>query len=234
MNLEHFHDFEKWLVTFMQFSILVPMVVVWRRRKHFSRPVEMLSWYVYISAFFALGARLSAIYLHNNLFFLIGFNVTKMLLLAAVYQLVITGPRARRVLAVATLVAFGIVVASLTLDTARTVTVSRVVQCALLAGFALAYLEQGLNCSAKYKFSQDPIWLLSVGQLIYSAATVSAFSIDFVTLFQQSVFNEISILSFSLASLVFNYFLTLAFLRATPGMPVLDAVTGTESRLITS
>ena len=234
MSLDQFHAIVARLVTVMQFSILVPMAVVWWRRRNFSPPVEVLSWYVYISAFSALGARLSAIYLHNNLYFLIGFNVSKVLLLAAVYRLVLTGPRTRRVLAVATLVALGIVVASFALDTARTVTVSRVVQCAVLAGFALAYLEQGLNRGSGHKFSRDPIWLLSLGQLIYSAATVSAFSIEFVTLFKGTIFNEFSALSFSLASLAFNYFLTLAFLRATPAMPALAPVASVESQLIAS
>ena len=234
MSLEQFHSCLGWLITFMQFSILVPMVVVWWRQQHFSPAVKMLSWYVYLSAFFALSARLSAIYLHNNLFFLIGFNVTKVLLFAAVYRLVLTGPRIRRVLAIATLVALGIVAASFALDTARTVTVSRVVQCAMLAGFALAYLEQGLNRGGTYKFTHDPIWLLSVGQLIYSATTVSAFSVEFVTLFNGDIFNNISSLSFSIAGLVFNYFLTLAFLRATPNVPASAAITAAKGRLVAS
>ena len=89
-----------------------------------------------------------------------------MLLLAAVYRLVLTEPRTHRMLAAAMVVAPGIVVASFALDTARTVTVSRVVQCALLAGFALVYLEQELNRGGNHKFSHDPIWLLSLGQLI--------------------------------------------------------------------
>ncbi|MBU6122758.1 hypothetical protein [Hymenobacter siberiensis] len=222
-----------WLVTFMQFSILVPMVVVWWRRQHFSPAVKVLSWYVYISAFFALGARLSGIYLHNNLFFLIGFNVTKVLLFAAIYRMVLTAPRMRRVLAVATLVALGIVAASFALDTARTVTVSRVVQCAVLAGFALVYMEQGLNRIGNYKFSHDPIWLLSVGQLIYSATTVTAFSIGFVALFRGDIFDKMSALSFSIGGLALNYFLTLAFLRAKPDVPAPAAVAG-RSRLVSS
>lgn len=231
MIFEHFDRFMKGLVTFMQFSILVPMVVVWWRRRHFSPSVKVLSLYVYLSAFFALGARLSAIYLHNNLFFLVGFNVTKVLLLAAVYQLVLTGPRTRRVLAVATLVALGIMAASFAFGTAQAVTVSRVVQCALLAGFALVYLEQGLNRTDNQKFSHDPIWLMSVAQLIYSATTVSTFSIEIFNMVNVSIFSHISAFAFSLASLSFNYFLTLAFLRATPGVPVPAAVVSGRSQV---
>ena len=234
MVSEQFQAIVMRLVTVMQFSILVPMVVVWWRQRHFSPPVKVLSWYVYISAFFALGARLSAIYLHNNLFFVIGFNVSKVLLLAAVYRLVLTGPRMRRVLAGATVVAFGITAASFALGTAQAVTVSRVVQCALLAGFALAYLEQGLNRSNHHRFSHDPIWLLSLGQLIYSATTVSAFSIEIVTLFKNPLFSQFTAISFSLASLVFNCFLTLAFLRATPEVPAPAAVAESRSQLIPS
>ena len=109
---------------------------------------------------------LSNTYLHNSPCFLIGFNVAKVLLLAAMCRLVLTGPRTRRVLAAAVVVALGIVVASFALDTARTVTVSRVVQCVLLAGFALVYLEQELNRGSNHKFSYNPIWLLSLGRLI--------------------------------------------------------------------
>ncbi|MBH8567698.1 hypothetical protein KB206_02305 [Microvirga sp. STS02] len=234
MSFEQFDALVFELVTVMQFSILVPMVVVWARRRNFSPPVKVLSLYVYISAFFALSARLSAIYLHNNLLFLIGFNVAKVLLLVAVYRLVLTAPRTRRLLAIATLAGLGIVAASFVLGLPRAVTVSRVVQCALLAGFALAYLEQGLNRTDNRRFNGDPIWLLSVGQLIYSAATVSTFSIEIVTLFKGSIFNTFSALSFSLASLVFNYFLTLAFLRATPGVPPRLVAPNVESRLVAS
>lgn len=230
MHFEHLDAFMMSLTTFMQLSIVVPMVVVWWRRRHFSPSVKVLSLYVYLSAFFALGARLSAIYLHNNLLFLIGFNVGKVLLLAAVYRLVLTGPRMRRVLAVATLAALGIVAASFAFDTAKAVTVSRVVQCAVLAGFALAYLEQRLNRTDAQTFSHDPIWLMSVAQLVYSATTVSAFSIEIFTLSRPSIFSNISGFSFITASLFFNYLLTLAFLRATPDVTVPVAVASVRSQ----
>lgn len=221
-------------MTFMQFSILVPMVVVWRRRRHFSPPVQVLSWYVYISAFFALGARLSAIYLHNNLFFIIGFNVAKVLLFVAVYRLVLIGQRTRRVLAITTLVALGTVAASLALSLGHAMAVSRVVQCTLLAGFALMYLEQKLNQFSEQRFSNDPIWLLGVGQLIYSAATVSGFSLEILFPFNETIITYFSMLSTSLASLVFNCFITVAFLRATPGALVPVAVPDSKSQLVIS
>lgn len=234
MEIAQFHVLASWLMTFMQFSILVPMVVVWRRWAHFSPPVKQLSWYVYISAFFALSARLSAIYLHNNLYFLIGFNVIKMLLFAAVYRLVLTSPRMRRVLTVATVVAFSTVAGAFAFGAAQTLTISRVVQCALLAGFALVYLEQLLKNANNKKLNQDTMGLLSLGQLIYSATTVSVFSLDIMA---QSAWPGVHLFCDAflvIAGLAFNYFLTLAFLRATPEIPASNPTATAKGRLVTS
>ncbi|GAB3869324.1 hypothetical protein GCM10028824_16080 [Hymenobacter segetis] len=221
-------------MTFMQLSILVPMVVVWQRRKHFPPPVKLLSWYVYISAFFVISARLAAIYLHNNLYFLTGFNVTKMLLFAAVYRLVLTSPRMRRVLTIATVVALCTVAGALAFGAAQALPVSRVVQCALLAGFALAYLEQLLNRADNRRLSQDSLGLLSLGQLIYSATTVSVFSLEVAIQDSWPVFHLFSDIFMASAGLALNYFLTLAFLRATPDIPAPAAVAVAGGRLVVS
>ncbi|MGY3089523.1 hypothetical protein ACVWYF_002571 [Hymenobacter sp. UYAg731] len=234
MEIAQVHVLTSWFMTLMQLSILVPMVVVWRRRAHFPPPVRLLSWYVYISAFFVITARLSAIYLHNNLYFLIGFNVTKMLLFAAVYRQVLTSPRMRRVLAIATIAALGTVAGTFALGAAQALAVSRVAQCALLAGFALAYLEQLLNRADNRRLSQDPLGLLSLGQLIYSATTVSVCSLDIVTQSYMPVIHLFSDVFLASAGLAFNYFLTMAFLRATPDTPVPIAVAAAKNRLVTS
>jgi hypothetical protein len=232
MEFAQVHVLTSWLMTFMQFSIVVPMVVVWQRQTHFSPPVKLLSWYVYLSAFFVISARLAAVYLHNNLYFLIGFNVTKMLLFAAVYRLVITSPRMRRVLNIATVVALGTVAGTLAFGAAQALPVSRVVQCALLTGFALAYLEQLLNRTDNKKLSHDPLGLLSLGQLLYSATTVSVCSLDIVSQDSWLVIHLFSDTFLASAGLAFNYFLTLAFLRATPDIPAAVAVA--DGRLVVS
>ncbi|GAB3857034.1 hypothetical protein GCM10028822_30110 [Hymenobacter terrigena] len=231
MTIAQAYDLSDWLLTVMQLSILVPMGVVWWRKAQFSPPVKRLSWYVYISVFFVVTTRLSAFYLHNNLYFITGFNVSKMLLFAAVYRLVLTERWMRQALAVGTVIAISTVLASFAMGAAQAVTVSRVMQCALLAAFALAYIEQRLHQVDSRKLRNDPMWLLGLGQLIYSATTVSAFSIDIVFNFYLPLLNAISSLCCSVAALVFNYFLTLAFLRAAPDIPAPTAAAIAETRL---
>ncbi len=203
------------LMYIMQASILVPMVVVWFRWRHFSAPVRLLSWYVYLSLIgSALGNLLTKV-MSNNYPGTIFFNTGKIVLFGAVYHQLLSLPRWRRLVLIstgATLV--GIVcfwsteLSGLYLMSA----ISRVAQCALLAGFAIIYLEQTLNRSVPIQGSADPFWLLSVGQLVYSAATVTAFSLDYLSLTEtDQIYKYILI---ALAGLVFNFFLTLAFIRA--------------------
>ncbi len=207
------------LVYVMQASTVVPMTVVWWRRKHFSPPIKLLSWYVYLSLASSAGAYLLyPAYLPTNYCFIVGFNLGKTVLFGAVYYQVLTLASTRRMVLWLTLAGIAMVVGvigfsfSISLVAAS---VSRVTQCALLAGFALLYLEQTLNGPATRRPTHDPLWLLSVGQLLYSAGTVTAFSTD---LMPASEFNFYVKFSFvSVSGLVFNYFLTLAFLRAKPG-----------------
>ncbi|WP_310394236.1 hypothetical protein [Hymenobacter sp.] len=199
----------------MQLSILVPMLVVWRRWRHFSPPVKLLSWYVYLSAAAAIGARL--LYPHyfaTNYGFLVGFNLGKVALFGAVYHQVLAPGPGRRVVAVATVatLAGGVIAAAHDFELA--VTISRVAQCAVLAGFALAYLNELLNHASARPVAQDPLWLLSVGQLLYSAGVITAFSLDYLS--ATEIDNYVKFSFASISGLVFNYFLTLAFLRADP------------------
>ena len=199
----------------MQVSVLVPMVIVWRRRQ-FPTPVKILSWYVYLSAFCALSAKLGAIYLHHNLFFLIGFNVGKVLLFAAVYSLAM--PTWKRVLKWTTILGLVIVGSTMQYDMILALNVARVVQCALLAGFALLYMDFSLTHADAPPGSQNPYWLLSVGQLVYSAGTVTGFSLDWIGQYSP-FFMQLEMICVALSGFVFNYFLTLAFLRAKPEEP---------------
>lgn len=201
----------------MQVSILVPMIIVWRRRRQFPAPIKTLSWYVYLSAFGALSAKLGAIYLHHNLFFLTGFNVGKILLFAAVYSLAM--PAWKRVLEWTTILGLVIIGSTMLYDMTLAINVARVVQCALLAGFALLYMDFSLTHTAAAPGSQNPYWLLSVGQLVYSAGTVTGFSFDWID--QYSPFYvHLEMICVALSGLVFNYFLTLAFLRAKLEAPI--------------
>ena len=199
----------------MQASILIPMAVVWRQRRHFSPAVRLLSWYVYLSLGCVLALQLYPRYLPNNYGFLVAFNAGKIALFGVVYHRVLRG-RARQVVVAATGAALVAALAAVAYNLSAAVAIVRVVQCAVLAGFALLYLEQRLGNPGARPATRDPLWLLSVGQLLYSAGTVTAFSF---TTHVGATKHEIAVkfLFVSISGLVFNCFLTLAFLRARTG-----------------
>ena len=207
-----------WLLTAMQASIVLPMVVVWWRWKHFSAPVRRLSWYVYLSLFSAVGAR----FFHignppSNFAYLIAFNCGKLALVGAVYYQVLARPGVRQLVLALTGVGLLAVLLILYFDANLAVTVSRIAQGTLLAGFALLYLEQYSAQPAAGAATRDPLCLLSIGQLLFSALTVTAFSLAYLD--QSAEAGEFKYLFLSLGGLVFNWFLTLAFLRATRPVP---------------
>jgi len=206
--------FSDWLMYAMQASILIPMAVVWRQRRHFSPAVRLLSWYVYLSLTSVLLLQLYPRYLPSNYAILVAFNMGRIALFGAVYHHVLRG-RARQVVAAATAAALVAALAAVAYNLSAAVAIVRVVQCAVLAGFALLYLEQRLARPA----ARDPLWLLSVGQLLYSAGTVTAFSF---TTHAGVTRHDITVkfLFVSISGLVFNYFLTLAFLRAQASQAV--------------
>ena len=211
------------LETIMQASILVPMLVVWLRKRTFPPAVKVLSWYVYLSALCTLSNRF--IIMDDNSLVIISFNTGKIALFGAVYFLILESVRMRRFVLGTTLAAVAVCV-GLTLtglfnhSTDLAVVVSRVMQSAVLAAFALVYLEQMLGHSNTISLSRDPIWLLSVGQLLYSAGTVTAFSLDYLSKTQYD--QAPKWIFISVIGIIFNVFLTLAFLRAktAPQRPV--------------
>jgi hypothetical protein len=201
----------RWSELLMQVSILVPMAVVWKRKKEFPAPIRLLSWYVYLSIGCVIAAKMAAFYFRNNLLLVPAFNGGKVLLFAAVYAQILPSGRVRRVLLQATLVALLIVVSSVFYNWKIAGNIARMMQCTLLAGFALAYLEQELNNPAPRRGFQDPIWLLSVGQLLYSGGSI----VGNLDTFTDKVLNSWALFfCLIISGLIFNYFLTLVFLRA--------------------
>ena len=204
-----------WLLLFMQTSIVVPMAVVWwRRRRFFSPAIKLLSWYVYLSAFcVVVVVNYEELGLPSNFGFLAGFNIGKMGLFAAVYYTVLKSAKMRKYIAV---IATAAVLASVAIfahsGTMDSVDFIRVTQCAVLACFAMIYLEHSLTKVSTRLLTHDPLWMLSVGQLLYSAGTVTVFSLDYMHTSQLHRLLKFSLVSIS--GLVFNTFLTLAFLRA--------------------
>ena len=213
MTNEKFDSFAIGLMTVMQVSIVVPMVVVWCRKRHFSAAVRRLSLYVYISAFFVVVMKvLYPAYIPDNYWLLMGFNCSKIVLFGLVYHQVLRSERVRRLVAIGTGVAVMGILAVFLADNWLGVSVSRIVQCALLAAFAIAYLEQTLTTPPVRSVWQSPMGLLSVGQLLYSAGTVTAFSLEYLTLTIHD--QSCRVLVIAVVGMAFNGFLTLAFLRA--------------------
>lgn len=202
----------KWFETFMHLSILVPMIVSWQRRKHFPAPIKLAGKYVYLSAISVIIGKLAAHYFHNNHLVIVGFNVGKLLLFAAVYAQVLTPTRWYWLLRRVTVIVLCLVAGLLFYDWRLAFTVARMAQVTLLAGYALAYLDQSLNADVVRFNRADPLWLLSVGNLFCAACSITAYNID---LFEIGEYNgAASFVFISCASLIFNLFLTLAMLRS--------------------
>ena len=201
------------LLYLMQASILIPMAVVWWRRQHFSRPVKLLSWYVYLSLvssvladFFRYGTPPS------NHLYLIGFNCGKLALIGAVYYLALPNVKLRRLIPVLVVAVLAGVLLVTQQDTNLAISASRIAQFTLLAACAILYLDKFLDRSTGVALSRDPLSLLSIGHLIFTAGTITAISLQYLALTKQEEYPQIIALSAN--GLVFNCFLTLAFLRA--------------------
>lgn len=212
----------------MQISVVVPMLVVWRRRQYFTPEVRLLSWYVYLSALSS-----SLLWLLDFLYYqfhidnvnwgvLLSFNDCKILLFALVYAKNFEGGRARwAVLLIAVVaVAMGFLVwpASFLVVSPNLeihLLYARVAQSVVLAGFSLVYMERFARLCYPCEPMQDPLYLLSIGQLLYSAGTVPTFCYALFAMDTRS--HTLSIMTFlGIMGLAFNYLLTLAFLRAQP------------------
>lgn len=195
----------------MQVSIVVPMLVAWRRWPQLPAAVRLLGAYCVLSAVCSVGGQTWARWLPNNYGFVVGFNVGKTVLLGLMYYRTLTNRLVRRLVPATTLAMLLLVAAVGIYSMDRAVDISRILQCALLAGFALAYLEQELH-QPRLPVARNPIWLLSVGQLLYAAITVSAFSLDYLSrTVEDQTYKYIFV---ALGGIVFNLFLTLAFARA--------------------
>ncbi|MDO7874283.1 hypothetical protein Q5H93_06025 [Hymenobacter sp. ASUV-10] len=202
----------------MQVSIIVPMVVSWRRWSQLSPLMRLLSSYVYLSALSVVAARWAEWTHHSNLLYLMAFNAGKIILFTAVYFQVLQLRWLRWLfVGLATVGLLAGVYVGLRQEMGLMMTYFRTLQCGLLAALALAYLEQLSREPPRERLRSNPMFLLSVGQLIYSAGTVVFFSLDFT---RASVAqNKIYFGVVAISGLIFNTLLTMAFLRARPDGP---------------
>lgn len=205
-----------WLFVIMQASILVPMVVVWQRGKRLSSVMRLASWYVYVSAGSVLVGKLVLHFFHNNHLAIVGFNVIKLLLIAAVYRRVLAATRWTELLRIATLATLCGIAGLLLYDWPTAYTMARISQTTILAAYALLYLDQHLNMASGRDADglRSPVWLLSVGLLLSTAFMITASSLTLADLRLYNVSINAVFIIFS--NMLFNYFLTLALLRSRP------------------
>lgn len=215
----------------MHFSILIPMAVTWLRYRSFSAPVRLVSKYVYLSAISVIIGKLAAYYFHNNLLVLVGFNIGKLLLFTAVYAQTLALTRWHRLLRVSAMLALCIAAGLLFYDWRIAANAARLMQVTLLAGYALVYLDQALHPANTVFNTHNPIWLLSVANLLYAACAVTAANIG---LFTPAAMDIYSFVFISCASLIFNGLLTLALLRAQPDEAALPEAPASASTTLAS
>ena len=203
------------LMLLMQVSVLIPLLVCWRRWPALPVPLRWLGWYFPLSiAGTAAGRGLAYAYrlgYHvTNHPPITAFNVGKTLLLGLVLRQVLRDQGARRI--TEALLGLGLAVVGagfVWLPSMQEVTLARLAQCVVLAVVALAYLEQ-LSRHPDEALADDPYFWLSMGQLAYSAATTVAIGLSEAD--ESPAVMEIYILLIAAAGLFQNFTLTKAYL----------------------
>ncbi|MBO2009376.1 hypothetical protein [Hymenobacter negativus] len=212
-----------WLFAFMHASILAPMVVVWQRWQRLSAPMRLASWYVYVSGGSVIAGYLVQYFFHNNHLVIVGFNIGKLLLFAAVYRQVLAPTRWTELLRIALFGSLCGVGGLLLYDWPMAFTAARICQTTILTAYALLYLDQNLNAIPRRAAngSYSPIWLLSIGLLLGTAFTITASSL---TLFDLTHYHiSINAVFIIFSNTIFNGFLTLALLRSQADEVTLSA-----------
>ncbi|OUJ73283.1 hypothetical protein [Hymenobacter crusticola] len=197
-----------------QLSVLVPLAIAWRRRVFFTPAVRVLSGYVYLSLFTSLALQIGRHVLHLNNPVQHLYTLLKTLLFGRMYYLALRRPWHRQLVYWLTLgfIGFAALDAFYLEGLTRYNSYGRAVQSLLLIGFAMLYFEQMLRELRVSRLEQDPLFLASVGLVIYSAGTGMLFvlinnfneSLSILTLAFDSVF---------LLNIAFNVLLSFAFLR---------------------
>jgi hypothetical protein len=200
-----------------QLSILVPMVVVWRRKALLAPPVRVLSWYVYLSLASSLALNIGRFLYHANNPVQHLYTLLKTLLFGWLYYVALHRISQRRLVAWLTVgfAGFALLDATYLEGLNRFNSYGRAVQSLLLIGFGLLYFEQVLRELRSARLERDPLFLVSAGLILYSAGTGMLFVLT------NSYTGDLSLLTIGfnivfVLNIVFNILLTLAFLRAVP------------------
>jgi hypothetical protein len=200
-----------------QLSVLVPLAIAWRRRALFTPAVRVLYWYVYLSLFTSLALQIGRYLFHLNTPVQHLYTLLKTLLFGRMYYLAFRRSWHRQLVRVLTLgfAGFAVLDAFYLEGLTHFNSYGRAVQSLLLIGFAMLYFEQMLRELRVSRLEQDPLFLVSVGLVIYSAGTGMLFVL--INNFTESL--SVLTLAFDIVSLLniaFNVLLSLAFLRALP------------------
>ncbi|WP_324671757.1 hypothetical protein [Hymenobacter sp. GOD-10R] len=200
-----------------QLSVLVPLAIAWRRRTLFAPTVRVLFWYTYLSLFTSLALQIGRHLFHLNTPVQHLYTLLKTLLFGRMYYLALRRPWHRQLVYGLTLgfAGFAALDAFYLEGLTHFNSYGRAVQSLLLIGFAMLYFEQMLRELRVSRLEQDPLFLASVGLVIYSAGTGMLFVL--INNFRESLSAlTLAFDTVSLLNIAFNVLLTFAFLRAHP------------------
>jgi len=199
-------------------TYLFPLVVGLRRWQHLTPAHKKLVWFVVIAGCLLNAlSEISRVVWHNNLLFIYLTTWAETLFLSWAFYLSFRSATVRRLFAWAILLF--VVVALVQVVYLRGIyasnTYARIAQSILLIGAALLYFEQTLQELRNIQLQHDPMFLVSVGVLLYFAGCLMVFILE-DSMYAQKQFTQVWMMysiQFVLL-MVFNAILTLAFLNA--------------------
>lgn len=198
----------KQLNTLSVVSALVPAVVGLVRRRYLTA-AERCLWVCALlgNLLFGVGCEYGRIVLHNNILFLRTQVWLEAVLLGAAYYYTFTGARSRQVI-LALLLTFTL---SAIVETVWFMNwregngpYLHVTQAVLLIGLILAYFEQLLSHPAQVRLLREPMFVVSVGAVLYYAGTVFVFVLETVLRDNTDLIRMIFILEYGLRTVALN------------------------------
>ncbi|UOQ55328.1 hypothetical protein [Hymenobacter cellulosivorans] len=211
-----------WLVEFAKqfnnvalLTYLIPLGIGIRRWKRLLPAYRPLFWFVLLPGALLNGAlaEYGRHVLHNNILFLRLATIGESLLLGWAYYYAFHSGRSRYILLTAVGLFLGLAILEpLSFTQAFFIsynTFIHLIQSILLVGAAVAYFEQTLRELRNIDLGRDPMFLVSVGSILYYAGTVMVFVFEMQMQNQPDLIWIMYIIQFILL-IVFNTFLALA------------------------
>ncbi|MCC2548177.1 hypothetical protein LJY25_17135 [Hymenobacter sp. BT175] len=205
------------LETVAYLSAALPLAVAWRRRHLLSPPLQVLFWIpVYILIASGIAWYLSHKY-YYNLPFIHLTTVVETLLYILVYYRALAAPRTRYYIKLAT-VGFLVFAAfdSFYLEGMQQInSYTNALETFIIISLALLYFEQTLHDLSAARLERDPLFLASVGIVLYLTGTVTIYLLMARTVTDEDelTYSAMSIIT-SLLLLLLCGMLTWSFLMA--------------------